>query len=161
MHSNTPLVFPSKDTIDIMPEQIVKCIKIISNWWILVSFKIRLSFTYQKYHTFNLYNLLVFSIFSLCYHHCYLILKHFHHPKNSPRLLAVTSHFPNSILLATTNTFLSLWICQFWIISYSRTHVRVAFCVWLFTLCNVFKVHSRCDISAFLYSSFYGWVIFR
>ena len=73
------------------------------------SFEIQ--FTCYKTYLFQLYNSVVFSIFTrLCNYHHYPILEHFHHSKNNP--IPISSHSPLPLFsqsLATIN-LLSVYI---------------------------------------------------
>ena len=96
-----------------------------------------------------MYNSVIFSIFTkLCNHHHYVILEHFHHPKEKPCTHLQWFPFflspsPWQLLLY----FLLLWICLFWTFYINEIMQNVAFCIWLLSLSVMFsKFHPCCNM---------------
>ena len=114
------------------------------------SFKIFFNVTalqrYNSYtsHPFEVYNSMVFSIFSeLCNHHHNKFQNIFITPKINP--IPFSSHFPFS-LCPSSPWQLLIYFFSLWIFHINGIIQDVVFCVFLLSLSIIFKVHSCCSI---------------
>ena len=95
-----------------------------------------------KFNHFKVHNSVALSTFPmLCNHHHYVVPEYFHLPKGNP-----CTHWQSCPTFPfhprcwqPLISFLSLWICLFWIFHINGIIQLVAFCIWLLSLSIMFS----------------------
>lgn len=93
-------------------------------------------FTYHEIYPLQMYNSVVFSVFTrLCSHHHSLIVEHCHHPKKKPWSQSLS--IPPSPSPWQSQITFYVWICLFWTFNVNWIVQYVAFCGWPLSLSAV------------------------
>ena len=102
----------------------------------------------------KIFQLIAFSIVTLCNYHFSLVSKHFHHSRRRMSHLSNRSSFPVPITPRKCSVcFLSLWICLFWVYHIKGIMQYVTYCSWLISLIVMFSrfIHNAACVNALFF----------